>query len=478
MKLILTGHDRRWPVEQALFNYFGRLEAGEAVSSLHRGEKFLTCVTVITLHGQSSRGVARVLAEGGAVDHGLRRSFYAAARPLLPEQPPWGSLTGIRPAKLALKLADAGKDPARALRERYHVSPSRALMAAECARAAGSVRDSLRAHDVSLYVSIPFCPSRCAYCSFVSSDVEKSGGLIAPYLERLLDEIARTGALAKKHGRRVVSLYVGGGTPTTLSAAQLDALLGALFGHFDLSALRELTVEAGRPDTVSAEKFSILKRRGVDRVSVNPQTLSDELLRAIGRRHTAGQVFEAVALAREASFACLNTDLIAGLPGDTPSGFSRTLEQILALAPEHVTVHTLSVKKGSRFENDDSLSAQGVGEMLSFADESLRRAGYAPYYLYRQKFMSGGFENVGWRKDEKFGLYNLCMMEELHTVVAVGAGGASKLVEGRTGRIERVCHAKFPLEYLSDCDKLDRSLALLDQFWRQEDLFSSQNPAL
>ena len=260
--------------------------------------------------------------------------------------------------------------------------------------------ESLGEKDVCLYVGIPFCPTRCAYCSFVSQSVEKSMALVPEFLQALAREIAATAEAVRRAGLRVVSLYIGGGTPTTLSARQLDALCTQLAAAFDLSALREFTVEAGRPDTITADKLHVLRAHRVDRISVNPQTLDDRVLDTIGRRHTAQDIYDALRLVRETGGFAVNMDLIAGLPGDTPDGFRATLEQVLALAPENVTVHTLSRKRGSNLMAQDAPIPDGaaVGEMLDFAGTVLPRAGYAPYYLYRQKFMSGGFENVGWTR--------------------------------------------------------------------------------
>ena len=233
-----------------------------------------------------------------------------------------------------------------------------------------------------------------------------------------------TADAVRKAGLRVVSLYIGGGTPTTLSARQLDALCTQLAAAFDLSALREFTVEAGRPDTITADKLQVLRAHRVDRISVNPQTLDDRVLDTIGRRHTAQDIYDALRLVRETGGFAVNMDLIAGLPGDTPDGFRATLEQVLALAPENITVHTLSRKRGSNLMAQDAPIPDGaaVGEMLDFAGTVLPRAGYAPYYLYRQKFMSGGFENVGWTRPGQENLYNICIMEELCSILAMGGG--------------------------------------------------------
>jgi oxygen-independent coproporphyrinogen-3 oxidase len=261
---------------------------------------------------------------------------------------------------------------------------------------------------------------------------------------------------------------VGGGTPTPLSAAELDRLLGALRERFDLTACRELTVEAGRPDTVTSEKLSVLKSRGVDRVSVNPQTMSDAVLAAIGRHHTVGQVYDAVAMVKDAGGLALNMDLIAGLPGDTPETFEATVEAVLSLKPENITVHTLALKKGSRFltEGADLPDGAAVGEMLACAREKLTAGGYAPYYIYRQKFMSGSFENVGWTTPGHENIYNICIMEELCSILAMGAGGSTKLI-APGGVVKRLMAPKYPREYMERIDDTCAAKARIGAFYAE-----------
>ena len=338
----------------------------------------------------------------------------------------------------------------------YDVAPDRAQLCLDAARASVAAAASLvPTRDVCLYVGVPFCPTRCAYCSFVSQSVEKSMGLIPAFTDALARDIAATAGAARAAGLRPVAVYFGGGTPTTLSAAQLDAMLERLEREFDLSECREITVEAGRPDTITAEKLAVLRAHGVSRVSVNPQTMRDSVLEAIGRRHTAADVLRALELVRAAGGLQVNMDLIAGLPSDDPAGFRTTLEQVLALGAENVTVHTLSLKKGSRILLEGTRLPDGaeVGAMLDLAAGALRGAGYAPYYLYRQKFMSGGFENVGWCRPGTENLYNICIMEELCGILAMGAGGSTKLTIG-DGRLKRRIAPKYAKEYIDGIDRI------------------------
>ena len=399
-----------------------------------------------------------------AVQHALKLAFYRAGVELLGAEPPWGALTGVRPVKLPARAMAAGASPAQAaaeLEREYRVSPARAELAVDCARASLAADGQLGPGQVSLYIGIPFCPTRCAYCSFVSADVGRTLKLVEPYLEALLVELAETGRVLRETGLQVRSLYVGGGTPTTLSAGQLERLLSAARRHLPLEQCVEYTVEAGRPDPITREKLEALRGQGIDRISINPQSLEDPVLAAIGRRHSARDVLDAYGLARQAGFACVNMDLIAGLPRDSFDGFRRSLEGVLALGPENVTVHTLALKKGSRLmdgSGGDFAGALPPGEetarMLDFSRDTLRERGYLSYYLYRQKYMSGSLENVGWALPGTEGLYNIVMMEELQTVVSVGGGGVTKLVDRAGGRILRLANPKYPHDYLNMLDKV------------------------
>ena len=295
--------------------------------------------------------------------------------------------------------------------------------------------------------------------------------MVEPYLDALCAEIAAAGEVLRGTGLRARSFYMGGGTPTTLSAPQMDRLLGALEASFDFSRLAELTVEAGRPDTITAEKLDVLRAHGVTRLSVNPQSMNDAVLAAIGRRHTAEDVRRAMELVAAAGFAHVNMDLIAGLTADTPASFRASLDECLDMGADNLTVHTLSLKKGSRFtlEGTDLPDADAVAQMLDYANAALRKHGYAPYYLYRQKYMSGGFENVGWSLPGAESLYNICIMEELHGILSLGAGGSTKLV-GRTADgdvvIRRRFNAKYPKEYIERPEKWRANLSAFAEFYQ------------
>lgn len=488
MNLYLLGHDYKYAAEQVLLLHFPRERpvypsdspAGDrAELRLSRGPRWVTATCRLCLGGDVWKGTARVAASAltdrlitdRLCQRAVKLAFYRACVRRTGEKPPWGALTGIRPAKLltAMLEEEGLSEPAAlgAFTARYDVSRERAALCLDAARAARAAAASLESRDVCLYVGIPFCPTRCAYCSFVSHSVEKSMKLIPPFLEALEREIAATAAAVRELGLRVISLYMGGGTPTTLSAGELDRLCTVLALQFDLTSLRDYSVEAGRPDTITAEKLAVLRAHGVNRVSVNPQTMEDSVLEAIGRRHTARDVLEALDLVRETGSFTVNMDLIAGLPGDTPAGFFRTLDRVLTLGAENITIHTLSLKKGTRITLEQTRipDAATVGEMLTGANRRLARAHYAPYYLYRQKFMSGGFENVGWALQGHNNLYNICIMEELCSILAMGGGGSTKLVDPGRGRIERLFAPKYPLEYIQSIQKVLAGKTKIKEFY-------------
>ena len=291
----------------------------------------------------------------------------------------------------------------------------------------------------------------------MSQSIEKFGTYLEPYLDALIREIEYTGALLRRSGRTVRTLYMGGGTPTTLNAAQMERLLRAIRENFDLSQCMEFTVEGGRPDTLDLEKLRVIRQGGADRMSINPQTMSDDVLRRIGRSHTTDQVLRAYGDAVQAGFDGINMDLIAGLPGDTVESFLRSVRQVVALDPSNITVHTLALKKAAALyqQRPDLPSGQEVADMLDRTEQLLRQADYEPYYLYRQKYMSGSFENVGWCKPGYTGLYNIYMMEELHTILSLGGGGMTKVNLG-PNQLERFHNPKIPQDYISRIDEICR----------------------
>ena len=487
MRLVFQGHDYRYAVEQSLLAFFpGQRpvyegeEADRALVTLTGEAGQALAETVLTVDGRTARGQARTAIPDGADEYegerlrqrAVKLSFFEAARALTGVTPAWGALTGIRPAKLAAGLLEEGKseeEADRILRDTYFVSESRRKLCLPCAKAGLEAKRELQKNEISLYVGIPFCPTRCAYCSFVSNSVEKSFHLVEPYLQALLAEADSAAAMVKDLGLKVRSFYMGGGTPTTLTAEQMDRLLGRLREGFDLADAVELTVEAGRPDTITAEKLAVLRKNDVDRISVNPQSMDDRVLAAIGRRHSGDDIRRAMELVNAAGFPHVNMDLIAGLPEDTPESFRRTLDEVVAFGTDNITIHTLSLKKGSRItlEGTRIPTEEEVAAMLDYAAPALGGAGFAPYYLYRQKYMSGSFENVGWCRPGGTGWYNIYIMEELHTILSLGAGGSTKMVDQPRNRIERVFNLKFPQEYIQRPEKIAANQAAFRAFYQQ-----------
>lgn len=489
MNLYLFGHDYKYAAEQMLLTLYpderpvypeGKPRGERAEISLSYGEKYVTAVcrlvtdkgTYIAKSAFSKARASDDVSRDSNCSRIIKSAFFKAAIASGHEIPPWGSLTGVRPGKLFCSIAaeHGEKAAVRSFIRDYGVSEKRTELCRLTSAVTQSVAASLEKDDVCLYVGIPFCPTRCNYCSFVSQSVEKSMKLIPPFFDALLKEISALGTVIKAAGKRIISVYMGGGTPTTLSADMLDRLCTALEENFDLSAVREYTVEAGRPDTISTEKLRVLSAHGVDRVSVNPQTMCDDVLETIGRRHTAADVVSALEKVRSVGGMAVNMDLIAGLSGDSVEGFEKTLDTVIALAPENITVHTLSLKNGSRISTQGAAlpSGEEVGKMLCASQEKLFAAGYSPYYLYRQKFMSGGFENLGWSKSGFENLYNVCIMEELCPIIALGGGGSTKLTRPG-GRSERIFAPKYPTEYISGIDKICADKEKITAFFSDND---------
>ena len=461
MELKLIGHEDLYAVEQLMMSLFGANAQGQVVSTLHRGSTWLTAVTTITCNGKKSRGIRRTKAEKETVRlrrQLLQQSLYKAAVPQLPVTPPWGALAGVRPTKLTTKhLLEGGTDRSarNMLKNIYYVTPQRQELALSCSNSTVKAAGLLQEQDVSLYVGIPFCPTRCAYCSFVSRTVGKNTGLMEPYLQVLLKELEVTGKLLESSGKTVRTIYIGGGTPTTLTDSQLGQLMGAINDSVNLHRCIEFTVEGGRPDTLTAQKLQTVRRMGADRMSINPQTMIDTVLRASGRPHTAEDVEKRYYEAVDAGFNAINMDLIAGLPTDTYEGFCSSLDRVAALDPANITVHTLALKKGADlFEKRENLPDHlEVARMVEYANSRLEALGYKPYYLYRQKYMSGSFENVGWSRDGLDCLYNIYMMEEMHTIISLGGGGMNK-VNLPDGTLQRFHNPKFPEQYIEQADSV------------------------
>ncbi|MGN0649133.1 MAG: coproporphyrinogen dehydrogenase HemZ [Oscillospiraceae bacterium] len=363
--------------------------------------------------------------------------------------PPWGILTGVRPIRLL-----AGYSDDYALKNLL-VSPEKLALARKIDRIQTPALAAVPKNSFSLYISIPFCPSRCSYCSFVSHSTDKAAARIDEYVDRLTQELLQTAEIAQECGLIPDTIYIGGGTPTTLSAEQLKRLFSAL-EPFNRSFLREFTVEAGRPDTISEDKLNIIKQAGAQRISVNPQTMNDSVLEAVGRRHSSADTIRAYELARKVGFKSINMDLIAGLPTDTEEGFCRSLDRVIELAPENITVHSLSLKRAATLFREADRRTCGAAGMIEYTHKTLAENGYIPYYLYRQKNTADNQENTGYSKAGAESLYNMFIMEEVQTILACGAGASTKLVDTANGRIKRIMNFKYPYEYLDRFDKIEQ----------------------
>ena len=437
------------------------------VSSYKDKEGVETAYASIKLNDKETEAIVAVpddepilLATRPAIAAG--RALFAAGKALLGYVPPWGILTGVRPAKVAagvLRTMGGVMKTKRVLRDEFFLTPQKAALAISVAQTERKLTKKIPEKSCSLYISIPFCPSRCAYCSFVSYTTPRLLSMIDEYLDALILDLDDTFKTIKTLGLNISTIYIGGGTPTTLNEKQLERVLKKIYTALHGQTPPEFTLEAGRPDTITKEKLLIAKKYGVTRVSVNPQTLDDEVLRDIGRKHTAEQFFKAYAIAKESGIRDINVDLIAGLPGVDFKKFAHTLDKIIELEPSNITVHTFCVKKASDLLKNDagvySISGGDATKSVSYSQLRAKFSGYKPYYMYRQKNTVGNLENVGFSKEGHEGMYNIYMMEEMQTIFAVGAGSVTKLVdynkddETKT-RIQRIFRPKYPYEYLRE----------------------------
>jgi len=372
---------------------------------------------------------------------------------------PWGTLVGIRPVKRVVNMLMSGlseEEAGKILKNEYEVSDKKIDLSLSIAKTELSVIKSIPKNGVALYLDIPFCPSRCVYCSFASMPVSEMKDFIEPYLYALYDELDTIKRIIDDLGLTVISVYIGGGTPTSILSIELDNLLRKINSTFDLSNCLEFTVEAGRPDTITDSKLQVMKNNGVDRISINPQTMNEKTLSVIGRKHSVEQIYDAYNLARNIGFNCINMDVIAGLPKETFTEFMNTVDKVLELDPENITVHTMSIKRAARLNQNgdfDGLPENDiVDKMVDYAHSRLNENSYKPYYLYRQKNILGDLENTGFCRDNTEGIYNICMMEEVRTVISAGVGAVTKLVKG--DRIERIFNVKDVREYLNRAEEM------------------------
>lgn len=478
MKYRMIGHNMKKAVEEIMIILFPnqKLEFSQAVDdNFEKGDNLISglrtegdcCIAFaeLTMRGEKANGYCRVNISGlgeqeikRQQSYAIREAIYSAGRHFLTYPPEWGSMTGVRPSKTALNelIAVGGREEeaVRLLMDRYHISQRRGNLAIECAVIGRKAVKDMTQRDICLYISIPFCPTRCKYCSFVSRSISEAGYLVDKYIDALLMEVKTVSEAVRRAGLRVRAVYIGGGTPTSLDAEQLKCVMAAVKDCFDLSGICEYTVEAGRPDTITDEKLKVMFLNGADRISINPQSMNPEVLRAALRPHSPEDTVKTFIMARDAGFKIINMDVIAGLEMDTQDSFEETIEKVLSLAPENITVHTLSYKKGAdmkqeqmRFDNNK------ICGMLDYAYRKVRYKGYSPYYVYRQKYMAGAFENTGFCLEGTENLYNIAVMEESMGIIALGAGASTKLLNHKTGEIVRYFNVKYPYEYVLDTDR-------------------------
>ncbi len=465
MYLFIIDHPYHYEAENLCRVFFPFDKITELHSEAEAGEKQSRSVYTALESGEKPYhvriedefGITELFGEAdNENEYGLMALLFRALCQHTGNQPRWGMLTGIHPIKLLRQLSEKyGEVEAnRIFREKYFVSDEKAVIADRTLRTQSPVTMDVHENDYSLYISVPFCPTRCAYCSFVSQSVEKAKKQIPQYHALLMEEIKETAKIADSLGLVLRSVYVGGGTPTTFNAEQLSEMIATVRAAFDMSRCSEFTVEAGRPDTIDRSKLEALLSGGVTRISINPQTLQDNVLQNIGRRHTAQQTVDAFKLARDVGFTNINMDLIVGLPGDTFESFCDTIEKVLELDPENVTVHSLALKRSSFITQSGEINkahadAALADRMMAYAEQRLTEHGYDPYYLYRQSRMAGNLENTGWAKPGYVCAYNIFTMDETETVLACGAGGVSKLKDPYSEELSRIFNFKYSYEYIS-----------------------------
>lgn len=471
MTICFNGCNYKYEIESVTklflpFEHFGFVFDGEnspEENSIIISEKNRILSVRVNMSGKTSSKQCGTSDEKSKNEQNACKMLFSILSEITGITSEWGCLTGIRPVKTAEALSLRGMTEDEIcgfLKDNYFTHEKKTRLAYSIYQTQKKYLSQLRENSFSLYIGIPFCPTRCSYCSFVSHSIKKSGAKLIPeYTDKLCRELEITAGIAKELGLEIDTIYMGGGTPTAISAGFLEKIMKKTAEMFDISRVREYTVEAGRADSITEEKLKVIKEYGAERISVNPQTLNDSVLEAIGRQHTAKQFLESYELARRIGFKYINTDVIAGLPTDTVSGFMNTIDSLTRLDPENITVHTLTVKRSadlfSRSEEiKKNISSESVEEMTEYAENSLMKNGFLPYYLYRQKNTVGNLENTGYAKKDCESLYNIYIMDETQTILAAGAGASSKLVNHKTGEILRAVNYKYPYEYISGFDKM------------------------
>lgn len=467
MEFIINGHEAENGVRQIMQLFFSLSENVRVESHLEGNRAYAK----ITFGEKSATGEAYATSDEKLyITNAIKKSVFYAAKKLSDMPTPWGISTGIRPAKGARVLFDKGfseNDVKAHLAGEYLMDEKKAELAIEVAKKEAGILKSMDENSVSIYVGIPFCPSRCAYCSFISQATEHNNKYIEPYVQAVLKEIEHTGKIIKELGMKVDTIYFGGGTPTAIKMGLLQKIIGSLKDNLDLSYLREFTVEAGRPDTFSKEMMQMLRHEGVGRISINPQSMHQKTLDTVGRRHSVLDVERAFYLAHEAGIESINADLIAGLPGENASMMEETVNKILALEPDAVTVHTLYMKRAANLIDDfEKLRfTKNVADMVDTSIAMLKSALFLPYYMYKQRNTLGNLENVGFAKKGHESIYNVYIMEEVQPILAIGAGGSTKMVYKE--EIERAFNPKEAADYTARIDEVLKRKDLFYDFYKR-----------
>ena len=466
MQIILRGPAAGYEAEHTARLFFPDAEKAENLpqdSDFVLAQSHLCTDTILLrLHGRLHWKIA-LRPQGADPEYTLCRLLYTLLGEATGSTPPWGMMTGVRPVRIIhdMRASGATEDEIRArFLDHFACTPEKFALALGIADLQKPVLDAADPMDCSVYAGIPFCPTRCSYCSFVSRTVgdKATRALVQPYVDKLCAELTAIRETADRCGLHIRTFYIGGGTPTSLSAAQLEQLMSHIAKTFDLAKLDEYTVEAGRPDCTDAEKLRIIKKYGATRISINPQTFSDQVLQNIGRRHTAQDIIDCFAAARAAGHKNINMDLIVGLPGEDREKVAHTLEKVEALNPDSLTVHSLALKRATRLnlfkDKYQEISFENSAEIMKMTMDSAHRMEMGPYYMYRQKNMAGNFENVGYSREGKAGIYNILIMEEKQSILAAGAGASTKFVFDHGERIERVENVKDLKNYVERIDEM------------------------
>jgi len=459
MNIITKGHSFEDAVRQILQLFFDLNSEFTAESVLRIDENSYIAKAKVTLGENTAEGEIKATLfspEKREVSDIIKKSVFFACKKLSDMPTPWGISTGIRPAKTARMMLDENKCDEEILRymeEEFFITPKKAELCLNVAKREYELLKNRVENGVSLYLGVPFCPTRCAYCSFISQAVAHNQKFVKPYVDALIKEIEATALMAESFGYKAETIYFGGGTPTTLSPEDLDRLIKRVKSCFDISALSEFTVEAGRPDTFSDEMLGVLWENGVSRISINPQTMNQKTLDEIGRRHSVEDTIKAFEMTKKYDFS-INADLIAGIPGESTEDFKKTVKEVCDLAPDAVTVHTMYLKRAARLISDfEKLRfASDMDSMVQLSYDYLTASGYNPYYLYKQKNTLGNLENVAFSREGHESLYNIYIMEEIQTILAMGGGASTKMVKG--DRIERVFNPKEAADYINRIDEI------------------------